>query len=493
MHISSKRIFILLIIFGMILSLLFGIFFYDKETKNIKLHLQKDVKHEMLTIKRELQLNFESLYILKGLFDGSSSVSINEFNLVSKSIIKKHKNIKSLYWLNINDKINKNNLNVKYVYPYNRSSIQPGFNLYSNKVFTNYFTHALKEELDFYMSSIDLSVELLRQKRLLVFLPTYKENLEKEKVLKGFILCEFDIDDILNDVINLSDIDGLNTIVLDVNGDDIVTLYNKRIYKQEDKNFRVENILKNIGGRQWNIILTPSLEYVSSNRTVFPYFIGLTGVVFLFFASFYTFSIIKRNIIVASLVREKTKELSKVNRKLKEISRTDALTNVANRRYCNEYLQSEWDRSLRVKMPISIIMIDIDYFKQYNDSYGHLCGDKCLQDVAASLKNSIHRAGDFLARFGGEEFIMILPNTKDAFALANKIVRDIENLKIEHESSQVSQYVTISAGIINFIPNKNQKLLSFVNKADEALYDAKAKGRNQVAFYENNSINSHNT
>lgn len=169
---------------------------------------------------------------------------------------------------------------------------------------------------------------------------------------------------------------------------------------------------------------------------------------------------------------------------LEQLASIDGLTNLYNRRRLDELLNGEWNRCKRSQEPLSLVMIDIDYFKLFNDTYGHAMGDQCLRDVAWTLKDCLRRPGDIIARFGGEEFAVLLPNTdaEGAEAMATKLRKEVEMLKIPHCSSDVSGVVTISLGVATvfsaFDVDSSEELLK---AADCALYHSKKNGRNQVA------------
>jgi len=180
---------------------------------------------------------------------------------------------------------------------------------------------------------------------------------------------------------------------------------------------------------------------------------------------------------------KKTKSLLKEsNEKLSLLSSLDGLTEIPNRRYFDEKMIEEWNRGLRLKSSLAIVMIDIDYFKLYNDNYGHLEGDYCITKVAKALSNSVTRGSDFVARYGGEEFVAILSHTEieGTFLVANKMLENIISLKIPHSFSKVSDYITVSIGIANLIPTKKLKTNELLKRADEALYKAKNNGRNRI-------------
>lgn len=185
-----------------------------------------------------------------------------------------------------------------------------------------------------------------------------------------------------------------------------------------------------------------------------------------------------------SKVMERTAALEQLNRRLMAMSETDELTNVANRRRFDEVLSMEWRRGLRTGKPMALMMIDVDWFKKYNDHYGHQAGDECLKAVAAQLAQHVHRAGDLLARYGGEEFSIIAPATSlDAARLwAEELCADMAVLDIPHLDSPLSK-VTISIGVAAIAPSHDRSPEQLLREADRALYRAKEKGRNQVVAW----------
>jgi diguanylate cyclase (GGDEF)-like protein len=192
----------------------------------------------------------------------------------------------------------------------------------------------------------------------------------------------------------------------------------------------------------------------------------------------------KRTIAETNLLHSND-NIRKLNNKLEALSRTDGLTGLYNRRYFDERMTKEWNRSMRSGNALSCILVDIDYFKQYNDCYGHLIGDECLRVVAALLLDVFRRAGDLVARYGGEEFIVIMPSStvEDAEKAVLQLQKALEKEKIAHKRSRVSDYLTVSAGLVNAVPVQGDTIASFISKADRALYQAKAAGRNRLIVY----------
>jgi len=184
------------------------------------------------------------------------------------------------------------------------------------------------------------------------------------------------------------------------------------------------------------------------------------------------------------ILEKQAEELTAANKRLKELSRTDQLTKIHNRHSFSSHIGIIWKQSRRLHLPITVIMIDIDYFKKYNDSLGHIEGDKTLIAIAQCMKNRLKRDTDFLARFGGEEFVCLLPYAEkaDAENFANELVQSVENLKIPHPACEHSKYVTISAGVASMMPDVRNSYIQLLNEADRALYMAKQSGRNRAVM-----------
>lgn len=188
----------------------------------------------------------------------------------------------------------------------------------------------------------------------------------------------------------------------------------------------------------------------------------------------------------ARLLEMKVKELSELqeaNFKLESLSTLDGLTGIPNRRSFDDYIEMSIKSCTRLNKPISLIMADIDFFKGYNDNYGHLKGDDCLINVAKSISLSVKRPLDFVTRYGGEEFAVILPETDEEGAkiIAEIIRKNVEELEIAHKSSDVSAYVTLSLGITTKSSSIQYSKNELIEHADKALYNSKSNGRNQVS------------
>ena len=186
-------------------------------------------------------------------------------------------------------------------------------------------------------------------------------------------------------------------------------------------------------------------------------------------------------------VAKRTQELMEANAELQRLSFLDGLTGIANRRYFDEVLEKEWQRAKRSHTSLALIILDVDFFKTYNDTYGHVAGDECLKKVAKILKDSTKRATDLVARYGGEEFTIILPDTdiRGANQVGETVRINVEKLGIKHKKSLISHNVTISVGIAVVEVAWDSSPMEMVAAADQALYQAKQKGRNRIEIVEN--------
>ncbi|MFT5451946.1 MAG: diguanylate cyclase (GGDEF)-like protein [Enterobacterales bacterium] len=192
--------------------------------------------------------------------------------------------------------------------------------------------------------------------------------------------------------------------------------------------------------------------------------------------------VLESKIAAISRLVKMQKDLLAANKKMEKLSYLDGLTHIYNRRGLDRAMNSEWKRRQRDKNALSFLMIDVDYFKKYNDHYGHQSGDDCLKLIASTLEERLLRPADVLARYGGEEFVVLLPatNKNGAIKVAKRLVKSIEDRNIPHEKSDVSKYVTISIGVAVTNPDDVISLENLIKAGDESLYIAKSSGRNQI-------------
>ncbi len=193
-------------------------------------------------------------------------------------------------------------------------------------------------------------------------------------------------------------------------------------------------------------------------------------------------SLKERHRVLEALVEERTQALEQANRQLQLLSSTDGLTGIANRRHFDAALAHEWARAQRARSSLALIMLDVDLFKHFNDHYGHLAGDACLQTLAVTLAQmGARREGDLAARFGGEEFVVLLPETDTpaAMGVAQQIQQALQALALPHEGVPLG-VVTVSFGVASVVPHRDQAPEELLRRADRAMYRAKQAGRNRI-------------
>ncbi len=195
-----------------------------------------------------------------------------------------------------------------------------------------------------------------------------------------------------------------------------------------------------------------------------------------------SYMIIKAKIRAMERIAEMRDQLHQLNLELEALSQLDSLTQIYNRRTFNDMAQQQWLVAARQQQPISALMIDVDHFKLYNDHYGHPAGDACLKKVTQAIKTCLHRPLDLLGRFGGEEFVALLPETdiKGAFRVADSITRAVEALDLRHDVSPTSHRITVSVGGATCLQTTGHTLEELIKSADRALYKAKRSGRNRA-------------
>ncbi len=193
----------------------------------------------------------------------------------------------------------------------------------------------------------------------------------------------------------------------------------------------------------------------------------------------------RRAFLQSRLIEIEKQQLNKLSQEMARISQEDALTTLANRRHFNETLAREWGVAEREQHPISLMFIDVDHFKPYNDTYGHLEGDKALSRVGRTLKKMATRPADLAARYGGEEFVLLLPNTDSdgAFILAQEVQKAVDALNIPHRSSKAGKMLSVSIGLATLTPDDSNSITTLIDNADQGVYAAKEAGRHRIRIW----------
>lgn len=319
-----------------------------------------------------------------------------------------------------------------------------------------------------------------------LYSPVYPaDTIETDRVRhhKGFIVAVIKISGIVEQSFIRANEEGIQISLSDITQADPQVLYLMPVHGQLLSERKYQARIPEVGGRQWQIEAIPTSVYLASHRTVMAITVLLFGVAGTLLAVIYMVLISRRETEIRKIVDERTRELHAANQKLELMTLTDALTGVVNRRGLDRVLEVEWSRAVREQIPLTLMIIDVDYFKHYNDHYGHVAGDECLKRVATAIAGVPRRLGDLVARYGGEEFAVMLPNTEDTEAVvAEKCKKAVESLGMKHEYSPISDIITVSIGVATLWPKQGSVCQSLIEAADEAMYRAKAEGRNRVVI-----------
>lgn len=499
---------------GIIFSFLISYKLNEVKTISIQKNFEQEVDGQIALLDKSILLNIEVLKSLKVLFDNSEYVSHEEFSRATSQILLSHKSIKALEWIpkvlkkdreafeqqrrkyfpnyeivkessqRIMERVEEKDIYfpVSYLEPYKGNESVLGFDLSSNKTRYETLKNSMYSDKPLASSSIKLVQD--GTSAFLIFMPLYTQTSitieQRKKNLEGFILGVFKIDDIfVNALKNLY----TQNIILELMYSD----RKKYFYKVDNTltdNYTYYKHFSTIPGQNLIIKAKPKKGYIESRKDSAPIFVFVIGVVFSITAGMYTMSIITYSQKMEKEVALRTKDLHNLNKKLEELSKVDGLTQLYNRRYFDEMYEKEFKIASRNAQPLALLMIDIDYFKNYNDTYGHMEGDKCLKEVATCLRNAFHRPADIISRYGGEEFSVILPNTSDVDYVCKNLLRAVRNLNISHSGSKINSIVTISIGanVVNEVKTYMKKE-EFLEEADKALYEAKEEGRDRFKIY----------
>jgi|GEM_PF-2063698 len=332
------------------------------------------------------------------------------------------------------------------------------------------------------------AIEINEGRRWLMMLPVAQDptppRLDQDHSPSGMVLGILDMRGLVDKILEELHFRTSALQLIGVSEEGSGTRLYFKVDPQNDTNgFLKSASFQGLNGHDWYVQSSPSDNYFQLHRGLIPEVALLAGLALTGVIMYYLLFIARRAQQIQGLVDRRTKELHEANRKLELLTLTDALTGLANRRGFDEAIQVEWSRAQRDHNPLTLLLADVDYFKAFNDYYGHPAGDECLRQVAGSIASVPGRLGDLVARYGGEEFAVILPNTEDPdMQLANKCLEAVAKLRIAHEPSLVAPMVTVSVGMATMRPEQQADVSELINKADRALYQAKESGRNQTAF-----------
>lgn len=460
--------------------------FYRQQRREILAGFKAEVDAIGNQFFQELTFQFESLYLLKALFDGSTAVSEDEFQRVANETLARHSNILALGWVpQIEYPTGEPSYPLDYLSPDQRRSGLLGFNLAAVPAIRPVLEAGLTQRKLQAIVQFPLFANKPELRGLFALLPVLgtDDSNSDTPPLRGFIAGFFNVDDLLGKLLEKHAVAEIDLTLLDLTaGSEHRVLYRHQSpvgTPVTAATYLTE--LPAIAGHQWRLRALPTDSYLNRHSSRVPHLIMLSGFIFTFLIATYLRMAAVRSAEVEELVKARTRKLHETNDKLANLSMTDGLTDIANRRNFDSHLDVEWNRGIREQQPLTLILIDIDCFKAYNDQYGHLQGDNCLRRVARVLHEQTSRPRDLVARYGGEEFALILPHTDCAAkSLGEQCRSAIEALALPHAASSISDTITVSVGVASLVPQRGSQPVDLIALADQALYHAKKTGRNRV-------------
>ena len=394
---------------------------------------------------------------------------------------------------------------IYFIRPYEGNEVARGFDLYSNQVRRAAINHARDSGQTTSTARIRLVQERGHQYSVLIIHPVFQNggSAKDRSRLLGIASAVYRIGDGVEKSLSQLIPARMNVWLFDRSGEP----GKQFLYSNSSRNLGANQQITepmppanarkyvrefNLGARNFELILTPASDYFEFSGSYAAWLalvigLGFTGLFAAYLELMFRRS---RELMTGQQALEQQiteriyaeQQLREANRNLENLSRQDPLMGIGNRRYFDEYIQQEWQRADRQETPLSLLIGDIDYFKAYNDTYGHVAGDKCLQKIARVLSDIVHRPGDLIARYGGEEIAIVLPSTPETGAhnIAEKVRLAVAAMALPHEQSSVPKVVTISIGCGTALPTQKSSMEDFVQAVDAALYRAKQQGRNKT-------------
>ncbi|OPX55380.1 diguanylate cyclase (GGDEF) domain-containing protein [Oceanospirillum multiglobuliferum] len=509
---------LLILLLGFLLSATSAWLLFVSEKAQLSNRLAKDVADRTAAFELEFSSSIEALYTMRALFIDRPMPEYRHFKQLAQQARTRHPDIVDFYWVAdipsekrpyyeaatqimlddpsfiIRDQGKSENLPLPLITASQRSSYRAvlfadttaavlplGLDLAANGNLTALLEHS--ERQNKMMLSQSITAEIEERNIPLVFLILPLDRLPTSadtQASNGFVIAVLDLARTFEDALTNIRVSGIEMRLWDKTEKDkpiLMYTHTSRTRLLIDYNTRIETTLTLENERQWVIEAIPTFYYFENKRSWLPHLVFFMGLAATFLIMRLFVSFAAKN----ERIRLESRQLMTSNQELEQISRTDALTGVANRRYFDEILDKEWKRALRNHNPLTLVMVDIDCFKLYNDYYGHLEGDECIRMVAQTLKDMMSRPMDLVARYGGEEFAILLPDTNDnAIVLAEQCRKAVEQQQMPHAASKVSPYITISLGMCTINPDQELEMNELIRQADRALYKAKESGRNRV-------------
>lgn len=512
---------IMMAVCGMALSVAvyFSLLAAEHERAVSRFHAELDNRAN--NFNNQVLLSLKALEMGWSLFANTSDVSLKDFQHVSEHVLQQHPGVQALEWIPVVASAERHIYETRmqrvypdfrftemqqgravaaakrptyypvyYMYPYAGNEAALGLDMASNKEWLS----LLRRSADFQTVAVSGPFRLVQEKGeslgLMAVMPVFAREFHDQPSwsdTRGFLMGVYRVESLIE---KSGLIDGLTQVeirIIDLTDKrSIKTVYQHSIEGTLATGADYQALIPAVEGRQWQLTASPLESYIQQQISFTPLIILLLGVGLTLLASFSMRMLWRQKRKTELLVSARTEKLTEALAQLEQLAVTDGLTGLSNRRDLDLSLERECRRATRDRTTVTLMMADVDFFKAFNDNYGHPAGDRVLQAVAAALTECVCRPGDIVARYGGEEFALLLPVTNDGAAeLAERCRQTVKDLRIRHAHSSVADVVTISVGLCTWYPSGTIGPDKIVEMADQALYQAKRQGRDRVCIFAN--------
>jgi diguanylate cyclase (GGDEF)-like protein len=506
---SSRGMLVVLAVAGMLFTTSVALWLFRLDYRAAQQHFHQHVDGQASFLGSELRQNMEALYTLRDVIRYADSLPAIVFEDVASAALERNHLVQAVQWV---PRVSKNQrasfeqslgngrrieyldqdglrfpspqreeyFPVRFVVPLAGNEMLTGIDIATRPR----RLEAMERARDHGVLAMSAPLDMLHpddygNTGVVIVLPVYigrpDSVLERRTALRGFVIAVVDIEQFVSRIFpDLEQQRWLEIEDVGVDGDRLLFQYGA------PSSQRYQVMMPEFAGRQWQLEMSPGWRMVKAEISLLPLAAMLVGTLMVIIVCGYLWLLQRRGQIVESMVNERTRELRDANQRLASLSVTDPLTGLANRRALDDYLAHEWQRAAREQSPISVLLLDVDYFKRLNDTWGHQIGDQCLRELASIMKSHFKRPADLVARYGGEEFAVVLPNT-DVHALdhANRFREALAAHRIDIGGGEHLK-MTISGGLATVVPGAAQSARDLIKLADHALYEAKGAGRNRI-------------
>ncbi len=503
-------------IVGVIFSFLAASSIYNFEKQAIQYEIQKDVDNVAYSLTRELNIGVELLYSLRTQLSSLDTINAKNFSELSKKIISRQPEILSIKLIDVvtvserieyentlqkesgisnifelsetgakqNASYRKDYYPVRFIYPNAQSNSMLGLDLASNSILNNIIATSRYRNIPVATPGIWLKREFGEKNGFSVLLPIFRNSTtnsdHKNEPLRGFLLALFDVQALFKLTISKSAHEFINLSLIDTGVDNKGQIIYERTETSGHKtspDLDYTSAPIYFAGREWVLTGTPLTRYVDKRLTFYPHVVFGTGVAIFMLLSYLIYLLQHRAIIIQKHVDTKTRELRETNKKLANLSKCDGLTGLFNRDFFNSSLENEISRAQRERLTLTVMLIEIDRFIEYNDVNGRAESNNLIKSIAQVLDDELKRPSDLLARYDNDKFAVLLPNTRQGNALAQRFIDKVTLLKLTVETNtETFKNVSVSIGGVTVSELDQMKYTQIISLAENALSKAMSEG-----------------